>query len=180
MADVLEYCHKKNVIHRDIKPENLLVGLEGELKISDFGWAVHAPSSRYGCNHVKVQTWFMIVFQILLCANFHFLDCRLKVISLIQWGKVGKEYLMRNKLFVSVGLMYCLFPSHVHCSSWGKGNLLTGHCQIIHHIFHFTKHSHQENLYVKLFVGAPVTYPSTYVVGGRLYVVHWTIYPQRW
>ena len=47
MADVLEYCHKHNVIHRDIKPENLLVGLEGELKISDFGWAVHAPSSRY-------------------------------------------------------------------------------------------------------------------------------------
>lgn len=46
MADVLEYCHSKNVIHRDIKPENLLVGLEGELKIADFGWAVHAPSSR--------------------------------------------------------------------------------------------------------------------------------------
>lgn len=46
MADVLEYCHAKNVIHRDIKPENLLVGLEGELKISDFGWAVHAPGSR--------------------------------------------------------------------------------------------------------------------------------------
>ena len=47
MADVLEYLHRKNVIHRDIKPENLLVGLEGEIKIADFGWAVHAPSSRY-------------------------------------------------------------------------------------------------------------------------------------
>ena len=40
------YCHKRNVIHRDIKPENLLLGLHGELKIADFGWSVHAPSSR--------------------------------------------------------------------------------------------------------------------------------------
>lgn len=40
------YCHTKKVIHRDIKPENLLVGLMGDLKIADFGWSVHAPSSR--------------------------------------------------------------------------------------------------------------------------------------
>jgi aurora kinase A len=46
MADALLYCHSKKVIHRDIKPENLLVGLKGELKIADFGWSVHAPSSR--------------------------------------------------------------------------------------------------------------------------------------
>lgn len=48
LADALMYCHKKKVIHRDIKPENLLLGLQGELKIADFGWSVHAPSLRYG------------------------------------------------------------------------------------------------------------------------------------
>ncbi|CAN9511846.1 unnamed protein product [Ophioblennius macclurei] len=46
LADALNYCHTKKVIHRDIKPENLLLGGHGELKIADFGWSVHTPSSR--------------------------------------------------------------------------------------------------------------------------------------
>lgn len=46
IADALKYCHEKKVIHRDIKPENLLIGAKGEIKIADFGWSVHAPSSR--------------------------------------------------------------------------------------------------------------------------------------
>jgi aurora kinase len=46
LAQALDYCHQKHVIHRDIKPENLLVGAHGEIKIADFGWSVHAPTSR--------------------------------------------------------------------------------------------------------------------------------------
>ncbi|XP_060081509.1 aurora kinase A-like [Ylistrum balloti] len=46
LASALQYCHSKKVIHRDIKPENLLLGHTGDLKIADFGWSVHAPSSR--------------------------------------------------------------------------------------------------------------------------------------
>lgn len=46
LSKALVYCHSMKVIHRDIKPENLLLGYYGELKIADFGWSVHAPSSR--------------------------------------------------------------------------------------------------------------------------------------
>jgi aurora kinase len=46
MAEALSYLHSKNIIHRDIKPENILLGFDNIIKISDFGWSVHAPSSK--------------------------------------------------------------------------------------------------------------------------------------
>lgn len=46
MAAALKYMHKKHVMHRDIKPENILMGIHGEIKLSDFGWSVHAPNNR--------------------------------------------------------------------------------------------------------------------------------------
>ncbi|XP_053672052.1 aurora kinase C-like [Anopheles nili] len=45
LVSALIYLHERNVIHRDIKPENLLLGHDGELKIADFGWSVHEPTS---------------------------------------------------------------------------------------------------------------------------------------
>lgn len=46
LAHALGYCHGKHVIHRDLKPENLLLGLDGQLKIADFGWSVHTARGR--------------------------------------------------------------------------------------------------------------------------------------
>ncbi|MCL4171052.1 UNVERIFIED_CONTAM: hypothetical protein GTU68_024878, partial [Idotea baltica] len=46
ICDALRYVHKKKVIHRDLKAENLLLGINYEIKIADFGWSVHTPGSR--------------------------------------------------------------------------------------------------------------------------------------
>jgi serine/threonine protein kinase len=46
LADALKYCQSYDVYHRDIKPENILLGLYGEAKLADFGWAIHAGTAR--------------------------------------------------------------------------------------------------------------------------------------
>ena len=46
LLQAVQVCHNAGIAHRDIKPENLLLGYRGELKIADFGWSIHSPSSR--------------------------------------------------------------------------------------------------------------------------------------
>lgn len=39
LAEAIEYCHRHRVIHRDLKPENVMVGVDGSIKLIDFGFA---------------------------------------------------------------------------------------------------------------------------------------------
>ncbi|CAG8582205.1 29591_t:CDS:2 [Gigaspora margarita] len=45
-TSALSYIHQKHVIHRDIKPENLLIDLNDEIKIADFGLSVQTIQRR--------------------------------------------------------------------------------------------------------------------------------------
>jgi len=39
LAAVLDYVHERDIVHRDIKPSNILVGVDGHVRLADFGIA---------------------------------------------------------------------------------------------------------------------------------------------
>jgi len=44
LSNALQYLHSHRVVHRDLKPENILFGMDGTLKITDFGLAHYSWS----------------------------------------------------------------------------------------------------------------------------------------
>jgi len=79
----LEYMHSGEIAYRDLKPENLLIDHEGNLRITDFGFAKHienrtftlcgtpeyiAPEIIMGTGHGKAVDWWalgILMFEML-------------------------------------------------------------------------------------------------------------------
>jgi cyclin-dependent kinase len=54
----LAYCHQHRVLHRDLKPQNLLINMEGELKLADFGLARAFGIPVRSYTHEVVTLWY--------------------------------------------------------------------------------------------------------------------------
>ncbi|NXC52013.1 PAK3 kinase, partial [Aleadryas rufinucha] len=54
----LDFLHSKNVIHRDVKSDNILLGMDGSVKLTDFGLCAQlTPERRMRCTVLGSTYW---------------------------------------------------------------------------------------------------------------------------
>lgn len=60
LMDALRYIHSHHIIHRDIKPSNLLLTVNGQLKLGDFGLArvIEAQEGHNSLSHQVATRWY--------------------------------------------------------------------------------------------------------------------------
>jgi serine/threonine protein kinase/flagellar biosynthesis GTPase FlhF len=59
VCDALEYAHNHGIVHRDIKPGNIMVLKNGEVKVTDFGIARAAGSTKTRTGIIKGTPYYM-------------------------------------------------------------------------------------------------------------------------
>jgi serine/threonine protein kinase len=80
IADAMHHGHKLGLVHRDLKPSNVLLDRSGNVKVCDFGLALHEDAQHSHRGEVSGTRAYMSPEQI--TGNCHLLDGRSDVWSL--------------------------------------------------------------------------------------------------